>query len=112
MQGVRRWEIASFEVQGEPVHIESLRQLGPIAEQSARARSEDQLAFVKRVVKRLDAKPIPRKEQLFLLPIPDAEREHAAQPAEEVAPPARVGRQDDFGIRVALPVATQLGTQL
>src|SRR5262245_33521258 len=69
------------------------------------------------VVQRLDADTIADEPQLTRTPVPQREREHAAQPGDTVDAPLLEGMEDDFGVAVIGPPAVtprrfELATQL
>ena len=58
------------------------------------------------IAERLFADPVARKDQALRPPVPDGQREHAAQPAENACFPGVPAIDDDFGVAAAAePVA-------
>src|SRR5262245_43811549 len=65
-------------------------------------RSEDEFFLVSIEVERLDANSIAGQDQSAGLPVPDGEREHAAQPIHEPVAHFLIEMDEDFGIAVSL----------
>jgi hypothetical protein len=65
-----------------------------------------------RVVQRLDAERVARAEHLAAAPVPDDEREHAAQPGHGRRAEIVVQRDDDLAVAVGAHRGAVLGDQL
>ena len=66
-----------------------------------------------RVIKRLDAEAIARAEKALRLRVPQGKGEHAAQLLQALDAPARIGREQDFGVagRAVVPMRRQCPLQ-
>ena len=69
-----------------------------ILEDGLRLGGEHEPVGVLVVEERLLPQPVPGQEQRALLPVPDGQGEHPAQPRETLRPVARVEGQDDLGV--------------
>src|SRR5437764_4743330 len=86
-----------------------------LAQQRLELRGEADASVPQLVVQRFDPEAIARKQQAALAPVPDRDREHAAQARHEARPIMQVEVQQDLGVAVrAKPdaAALEVGAQL
>jgi hypothetical protein len=69
------------------------------------------VVLVEKIIERFDAQWITREDQCLFGLVPDRERKHAAQPAETGRAPLRIRPEDDFGVGIRAPVASELAAQ-
>jgi hypothetical protein len=63
-------------------------------------------------VQRLDAEVVARAERAPLLPVPDHEREHAAQPGEHLLAPVVVAGDDRLAVTLRAELGAEVARQL
>src|SRR5262245_15855353 len=83
-------------------------------EQPFDLRSEDETAFGRGVIERLDPQPVARAKEATAPPVPDRKSIHPLQSLQAIFAPMQIGLQQHFRIRVgfeALPTRFQLRPQ-
>ncbi len=78
-------------------------------DQRLQLRAEQQQpARQQRVVQRLDAEPVAGEEERLAIPIPQREREHAAEPLDAVLAPLLPGMNDHLGVAAGPEAVSKL----
>ena len=83
-------------------------------EQPFDLRSEDETAFGRGVIERLDPQPVARAEEAPAPPVPDRKSIHPLQPVQAIFTPMQIGLQQHFRISSgveAVPARFQLRPQ-
>src|SRR5262245_45758730 len=83
-------------------------------EQPFDLRSEDEMAFGRGVIERLDPQPVARAEETTAPPVPDRTSVHPLQSLQAIFAPMQIGLQQRFRIRAgfeAVPARFQLRPQ-
>ena len=83
-------------------------------EQGLRLAREEEAAAVERVVERLHAEPVPRREEPPLPAVPDGERPHAVEPRDGLLAPLDEGGEQDLRVGAgaeAVASSLELGPQ-
>ena len=102
VNGVGGWDVEQRQVEAERLDID--RRSKAVGEQRLHFRPEEKSILERRVVERFDPQSIPRQNESAPTRIPESDRKHAVEVADEVEPVIFVQVDEDLGIGACVKV--------